>query len=440
MNSVSSSSAGPAPHAENPHSLSKSVWDEFYRLSTLSVTFAHSTSSTAYIYGNGRNQVAVTVSLKIISDNAGNKLSLTADEIYDAIYLCDYNTGEEIELPTRTADVDPIIPDTDDPFLPIYYSFSPWSYTRYENEFHNAISYQAMPLSASEGVLTDLPAVRDSSVDTVTLYISCSETSDGKPISVGINVPGVGRFDTSKNGTTTINAPSGGAGSVFKSPSHVGVIAQQAINYSDSSNITIEYGDYVILSESQWYVSRILLTEYNHHDGIAKRKIVRLKSGKGYPFLSHSLTYNPIEPKEPSTGTDSAWSRPGMAALTTSPGLPCAVMGRQMSDEKFYAFFWFSRQNKVIFSEGWLSQRWTAGRYYKCFFNTDVSEEHRGDDEQGAATLLLYTFVCHEHNTDRLYWDNTYRRPEVSVTDSYGNTGTFYLTFSDADPEAVGIE
>lgn len=196
---------------EHPVPHSNSAWDKFYRLSTLSITFAHSTAGTAYIYGNGRNQVAVSVSLKIV-DRAGNKIGLTEDDIYNAIYLCDYNTGEETERPE---------PSPDSPIIPRAYS--PWSYSRYANEFHNAISYQsASVFGASEAAI---PAVQDNLVDTFALYKSCPEEADGKLISVGVSVPGVGNFDTSRNGTATINAPAGNSGSVFKSPSAAPVIS-----------------------------------------------------------------------------------------------------------------------------------------------------------------------------------------------------------------------
>lgn len=396
-------------------------WSNFGRITTLSLSFTRSHSRIARIFGNGSNQVAVTVSLRI-QDRHGNKINLTRQDMEAGlVYLCDENTGEML--------------------------YTPWSYSFWEGPYHKAISFHNSMVANVEAVSEDISdaaaetGARSSEVDTLTFYVTCSDRRDGGLIAAGINIPGVGRFNTTRNGTSTLNGPGGTSGSIFRNPSNVTVIAERAINYSDKNNIRIEHGGYAVLSQNQHFTSRIMASSYDHYNGVASRKFVSFRSAAGFPFLFHGVSYNPIENQHCSTGVVHHWNVPGMSAVDPTPGAgrPCAVIGRQMPDSSFYAFFWFSRRNHVRFTGSWFSERWQAGRYYMCNFRARVNDNQIGANEHGAATISLYRFRCFEHNNDRLYWNNTFRRPEVFVIDTYGNRGVFYLTFNADNPEDVEI-
>ena len=79
--------------------MATSAWDKFYKLSTLSIQFSQvSGAASATLYGNGNNQVAIAVQVKIV-DNSGNSLPLTANDLQDHIYLCNYTDGSRLPSP-----------------------------------------------------------------------------------------------------------------------------------------------------------------------------------------------------------------------------------------------------------------------------------------------------------------------------------------------------
>ncbi|MFV8988269.1 hypothetical protein [Serratia fonticola] len=181
------------------------VWDKFYKLTTLVINFRDSASTAASIYGNARNQVAISVRVNA-TDQQGASLALSNNDLFNAIYFCNYRTGERL-------------PAT-------------WDVSITAGDYVNAVSYNAF--------VND--EISPKNEVTLTYYLSCDSTISSALISVGIDIPGVGAFDTTEQGTSTINAPPGGTGSVFKSPKYLTVTAIPAINYGLSNNITIENG------------------------------------------------------------------------------------------------------------------------------------------------------------------------------------------------------
>lgn len=77
-------------------------------------------------------------------------------------------------------------------------------------------------------------------------FVSCDRQDNGAVIAGGVDIPGVGKFNTSQFGTSTKNGPSGKDGSEFKNPKNITIIAKEPIRYSDKNNIMIEAG---LLSE-----------------------------------------------------------------------------------------------------------------------------------------------------------------------------------------------
>ncbi|MCW2482874.1 hypothetical protein, partial [Candidatus Symbiopectobacterium sp. NZEC135] len=60
-----------------------SIWDQFYQLNVLEIDFKDSLSTSAVIYGNGRNQVAISIHVRVMS-SVTTVLPLTDQEIFDA--------------------------------------------------------------------------------------------------------------------------------------------------------------------------------------------------------------------------------------------------------------------------------------------------------------------------------------------------------------------
>ncbi|HDC4501908.1 hypothetical protein [Enterobacter kobei] len=185
-------------------------WSNFGKLNSLNIHFAESPSSfAAEIYGNSennviRNQVEVIIEVDL-SDIDYNPLDVSASDITNALSLCDYETGSPL--------------------------LSPWIASSERGDYVRAIGYSTVVKShhhSKKNVKTF-----------ISLFISCSEYPNTRSIAVNIDIPGVGPFNTSKNGTPTLNGPNGETGGVFKSPSQVTVTSVATVDYSRPENISV---------------------------------------------------------------------------------------------------------------------------------------------------------------------------------------------------------
>lgn len=185
-------------------------WSNFGKLNSLNIHFAESPSSlAAEIYGNSennviRNQVEVNIEVEL-SDINYNPLGVSLSEITDALSLCDYETGKPLS--------------------------SPWITSSIRGEYVRAIGYSTVVKSNHHS--------KKMGRTFISLFISCSEYPNTRSIAVNIDIPGVGPFNTSKNGTPTLNGPNGEGGGVFKSPSQVTVASVAPVDYSRPENISV---------------------------------------------------------------------------------------------------------------------------------------------------------------------------------------------------------
>lgn len=373
------------------------VFPAFHSIDTLSIDFASSNSRNATIYGNGKNQVAVVVKLSLL-DRENKVVPVDESTLRDAVYLCDYHTGDKIST-NGTAD---------------------YFYSKEENEYCNAISYVVLETENNKH-------------KTVKLYVSANGIRDGKVISCGINVAGIGDIDTSEDGTTN-QLPNG---STYLHQNSVNVKSLAKIDYGDRRNITISAGEFVTLSTELGWTSR-LGTEgpYNGQcNGTSKRAIIyiqpNLNSTGQHKFKKHEIIYKPIQNSDVSTkkilwyGTEEDC----FDLFEDSHGKPCAVIGNGFSNPKYHVNLWFSRQNHVRIDGHVYFEDETS--YYR--FSPKADENHIGDDEHGSATLLLYKCIVPESDFEQYGWRDVIRPVTVNVTDYYGNNGSFELTFNDKD-------
>lgn len=184
-------------------------WDNFKELLLLNLRFKGLPNESAQIYGNQRNQIGIEISVKIL-DQDDKIMPLFVDDLKDLVYLCDYETG---------------VPLT-----------SPWYTSNDANDYTRPVITSNRTPTSTELFLNSEKKASD--VAYITKYLWCSEACINKIIAVGINIPGTGNFDTSRNGTDTINTKGGkGNGSIFKSGHSLAITSLEEMVYNDTDLI-----------------------------------------------------------------------------------------------------------------------------------------------------------------------------------------------------------
>ncbi|EAN8471680.1 hypothetical protein JN612_004144 [Salmonella enterica] len=185
---------------------------DFFKLESLKIVFSdNSNAKNATIYGNGNNQVKVTVTAKVKKKKDNVESYYTIDELKNHISLIDYTSAEQIPS------------DSD----------NGWSASLCDKGYVNAI----FPTTMTEDSGVTESELQDGPEYLLYMYLSSKTLSDGKDVAVNINIKGVGDFNTTETGTDTKNGPNGEKGSVFKSPQMVHVQALRKIDYTSNENL-----------------------------------------------------------------------------------------------------------------------------------------------------------------------------------------------------------
>lgn len=181
------------------------VWNDFKKLIHLSLYYTDSSGNeNAIIYANNKNQAKIGIRVRAINKE-DKSLNITSEDLSGRIFLCDSKTGNKIDE-------------------------SKWTLSEDDNGYSKAVNYSGQHRAKREG---------DGSVF-VERYLSSSSSNENEyRFSVGIDIPGIGEFNTSNIGTNTKNCPNGKDGSVFKSPKSLSISTLRPINYSISSNFNI---------------------------------------------------------------------------------------------------------------------------------------------------------------------------------------------------------
>lgn len=358
---------------------------------------AASGNTSPIIYANGRNQLK----LEIIA-TAKKKNNLDDDVMMN---FSD-DTWMQI-LSLRHAESDKELN---------WNGSSGWCYTFTENEYSRELITSAHAGKILDKVHTEV--LKDGR-KLMAVYVYTDDVNVNR-IAVSIDT------SNGKHYTTADNANG-------DTRSSVKVSAIQAVSYHNGENISIIEDSSTHISDSLHYTSHILASSYDHYNGQALRTIFRLKSKLGHYFLVNDVSYKPLTNSSLSSSFDNHWNVRGFGSISedSDTGKPCSVIGYCVTDESYDVYMWYSRKNRIAFRGGWLSERWTAGRYYQCYFRTqgiDV-EDHTHDDENGEVTILLYTFRCWEYNTNKRGWADGNGQANVHVVDNYGNEGVFKLNF-----------
>lgn len=385
-----------------------SVWNEFYKLTHLSLDYSDSSASNrAIIYANDNNQVKIRI--RVRAENISRQhLNLTSADLKEKISLCDSITGKKIDK-------------------------SKWTLSEEDKGHATAVNYSGQYQHRA----------KKESDDSVYIgrYLSSSSSNsneNGYRFSVAIDIPGIGEFSTSDNGTNTTNAPKGGQGSPFKSPKSLLISTLPLISYSESSYRKIDSTGFFTINDKLTWTSRLGKTPpsvyKDHTTGTCKRNIISIKpnidGNVQVKFKKHNITYDGISNGAVNTGP-LPWEmfniEDGFNLIEPGDGLPCAVIGRGAGRDDYQVNLWFSRQNKINID----GHFYTEDSSYVYRFKGYVMEKHCGDDEQGAVTLLLYKFTMPVDNARQLRWSDALNIVTVDVTDTYGNKGSFQVFFDD---------
>ncbi|WP_448868804.1 hypothetical protein [Enterobacter ludwigii] len=176
-------------------------WNDFYQLQTLSISTADVNYSSVSIYGNKKNQVKLLIKLMMVDSDRKELVLSNDDRIEEKLYLCDYQTGVELNK-------------------------NDWTITYTPGDFVGVLNGQTFANAENPE-----PRIRN-----LYLYLSTSKVNFAQDIAVGIRIPaengGVLDYNTSMDGTSTLNGPGGNSGSTFRSPSRINVRALIPVDYS----------------------------------------------------------------------------------------------------------------------------------------------------------------------------------------------------------------
>lgn len=253
-----------------------SIWNSFGKLATLDFGYENIASGVnPEIYANSINQVEILISVKVTDKNDKDAvLSLTPDDFYigedlnnntekASLYLCHHTTGERIG--------------------------SPWKLSKEKGDYVKAVNHDGHSRTK-----------RDRSKTTyIKTYLSCSESNITKKFSIGIDIPSIGEFNTSTNGTTTKNSAKEKPGSTFGIPKSLEISTFDPIDYNRIENIIIPEG--VKKFTDMKYVSSDVKLSFgdfiniDHHVGKSSYSFITIKTKKNYLFKEKEFKKNMVK-------------------------------------------------------------------------------------------------------------------------------------------------
>lgn len=385
------------------------VWDNFYRLDYLDLAFVNNTSAQrATIYGNSQNRIAISIKVKIVDKN-NNSLVIPADELLRSAHLVQFRNCKRLNWEGSG-------PDS-----------KPWVYTRSSNDYTEVPAFDA--------VLTDSYVEQLTGAQEVIFYLYATDASSGIDIAAGFNVPGVGDFNTSENGTQNRNGPKGESGSMFKNPKSKHIIAVEKINYSDKTNIEMDKSVLEHTNNFSW-VSRFWnsgpFAEHGNGRAMAGYVTFKPKNASVKNFKQWSIVYETVKNADVNRYTVH-WPvnvlEEGFFALPGDvyPGAVIYSSSRGSSSDDGHVNFWHSGEGKFIISGHFFLR--DSNYTYRCA--PYASGQHVKPINP---TIYIYKMIIPTvSSAGQLGWEDCIRKPAVKVVDVYGNSGEFRLNFDDKD-------
>lgn len=381
----------------------RSSWKDFNKLNTLSIKFANSTARQATIFANGNNQVEILVTVRMTGTN-GSPLYISQEELRKALYLCDYNTGRRIS--------------------------SPWIVTFEKGQYNFAVSYQNVMSARSQ----EFSVEEQSNNENIQFYLSCESYRDNSLIAVALDVPGVGVFNTTENGTHTRNSVDGKTGSRFRSPHHVNVMLVPAINYSDPKNFSIEVSNFETLAtNTRWESYLSFGGPYKQHwNGKLKKRVVSIRPKTDIPnnkFYKNEFVYEPVKNADCNiTGTNTTWHGVPIDRffLIKGPSFPCAVISQgDISPDDYQVNFWYGQENHPHM-DGCFH---IADSNYEYRCQVQWNDGYKEIENMGIAKLYLYKVSVPLPGCFPYGYQDAIHLPRLNVIDMYGNKGSVEVFF-----------
>lgn len=381
-----------------------SVWDKFYRLDYLDLAFVNNRSAEkATIYGNGQNRIAISLKVKVV-DKDNNPLVIPADELQGRAHLVEYRSGRRLNWEGNAPN-----------------NFKPWIYTRHSNDYIIVPSFDTF--------------LSDSYVDTQTgeqeviFYLYATDVSSGIDIAAGFNVPGVGDFNTSESGANTRNGPRGETGTPFKSPQRRHVRAIPKINYNDKTNIEIIAEPLVFENSFSWMSRFSISGPYlGHQNGEVWSRAVKFKPKNLERFKKWSIVYDIIKNKDVNSDVvpwANALSDQAGFSCIIGPDYPCSVIHRPNKGDGSQAHvnFWYNPEKGNFEINGHYLLEDNSYLYRLAVFGKGTHTRNE------TPTMYLYKFIIPENNTRQTVWHDASKPVKAQVTDMFGNTGEFGISF-----------
>lgn len=183
---------------------------DVHGISALSIQYSYSSSSSAIIYANGRNQVPVLIRIGL-TDQDGNPLFLDVDELKRALSIVDFSgSGNQVSN------------------LDVEFLFSAGEYAQ-PLDYQNKIVFDSL-----EGESNDNEDDKDPSVS-LTAYLSSRRVTPGRDIAIQFTCD-KGVFNSSERGTSS---KQGKFDSVFNIPSKVNLVSIAPKRYADMSDFVV---------------------------------------------------------------------------------------------------------------------------------------------------------------------------------------------------------
>ncbi|GAA0519963.1 hypothetical protein GCM10009414_31830 [Tatumella terrea] len=381
-----------------------SVWDDFYRLSVLEIKFEkNSAAKNATIYGNGNNQVAVAVRVTVIGKD-NKPLNIPYDELEDKTHLINYQTGEKLNWRGTQPSYNP-----------------PWIYSAVDKGYSDPVNFGSALNDPQHDIKNNpQPPTKDNSFNVI-FYISASKLSSGLDIGVGINIPGVGEFNTTEYGTSTHNSPGGNGGSVFKAPSFVHVRALESIDYSLSKNVRLDnnttsfqsfhtvVGDMLVIHNNWAGIT------YNNYEGTSsKATAVISPAQENFKFIKMNVL------------------SPTVGAGFNLAGGGCDTVWGVGGGNYDATFIFVNRKEYGLLGDNSIHTRCGGENYYYTIGKNDSRHYWKEDLPDGVITVRICNHRTPRNDAYQQNWSDSGKDIRVHVTDEYGNSGTVSITVDDS--------
>lgn len=407
---------------------SEAFWKEnFGQLSELSVIFADTGSGGARIYGNSNNSARVLVNIKIKGrgDNAGKVISLSPGFLIDNVGLCEYSTGNDLAYGYNKQDM------------------SGWFWrtkgrvdSHQDQDFIGAVDSAAVLMESQGQSGSSRVDTWDSETTQYPLYVSCSQKAARYNISAYVNIPGIGKFNCSMNGTSTPNGNPADSrpAQPFKKASFVSVDALAAVNYADPTSIDIvqpwsSWEDW-IFSVTDMKITHSgydgWFTRYDGKFAFNPYSLLILPNSKNSNIKSDRFVRKEIVGASGGEVSSMRWASP-----------PAIVRGGGRQNYDLSAIFIDQDYCGVLANSRFIVKRENPGNAMTYIIGENDGRLNVGGQDRVSDKYIKIDIRCFsipEAGSDyHLNGSNSDETAYVAVYDAFGNVGNIKIEFKDSE-------